>query len=404
MTSFLPAYPFAANPVLLFGLLLLSGVIGGEIVKRVLRVPRLVGYVLTGLALGASGLDLLDARVLGESWIFVEIALGLVLFELGRRLHFTWLKNDRWLAATGIAESALSFGCVYGALALFGVQPIYAAVAAAIGVSTSPAVVLLVAQELKAEGQVTERALNLTAINSVIAFVLATMLLSWIHHEYRAGLVTIAFHPAYLLGGSLMLGYGASGAAIALSRWLGKHAERQLVMLLALVVLTIGVARMLEFSPLLAMLVFGVCSRNLDTRHDLMAVQLSGVGQMFYVVLFVVSGAMLRLPELVTGGALAVVYVVARFVGKSLGVMAFTHFSGVRPGSAGLLCITLMPMSGLALAMVHGTTNLYPEFGARLASIVLSAVLILELIGPVAVQFALRRAGEVPGGEEDAPR
>ena len=40
------------------------------------------------------------------------------------------------------------------------------------------------------------------------------------------------------------------------------------------------------------------------------------------------------------------------------------------------------------------TAHLYPRFGAHLASIVLSAVLILELIGPVAVQFALKRAGE----------
>ncbi len=44
--------------------------------------------------------------------------------------------------------------------------------------------------------------------------------------------------------------------------------------------------------------------------------------------------------------------------------------------------------------MVHGTANLYPEFGAKLAAIVLSAVLILELAGPLAVQFALKRARE----------
>jgi hypothetical protein len=44
--------------------------------------------------------------------------------------------------------------------------------------------------------------------------------------------------------------------------------------------------------------------------------------------------------------------------------------------------------------MVHRTGQLYPDFGANLAAIVLSAVLILELVGPIAVQFALRRAGE----------
>jgi len=394
MPSFLPHYPFATSPLLLFGLLLLSGIAGGELIKRALNLPRIVGYVLTGLLLGASGFNLLDPRLVGESWIFVEIALGLVLFELGRRLHLDWLRNNPWLLATSLLESVLSFAFIYFALTLFGVQAIYAAVAAAIGVSTSPAVVLLVAQEMKAEGQVTERALNLTALNSVVAFVLATMLLAWIHHEYKASWTMVALHPVYLLSGSVVLGYAASAAAIVLSRWLGKHVERQFVMLIALIVLTIGAARMLELSVLLALLAFGVFSRNVDRRHDLMAVDLSSVGQMFYVVLFVVSGAKLQLADLLAGGAIGVVYVAARFVGKSIGVMALTHLSGVRPGTAGLLCIALTPMSGLALAMVHGTANLYPEFGARLAAIVVSAVLILELIGPVAVQFALKRAGE----------
>ena len=394
MPSFLPQFPFAPNPLLLFGLLLLAGLAGGELARRVLRLPRIVGYVLIGLALGVSGLNLLDAKLVKEAWIFVDIALGLILFELGRRLHFAWLRNDRWLLATGLLESALSFGFVYFALTYLDVQPIYAALAAAIGVSTSPAVVLLVAQELKAEGQVTERALNLVAMNSVVAFVLTTMLLSWLHHEYRASWTMIALHPVYLLGGSLILGYLASIAAILLSRWVGKHAERQLVMLLAVLVLTIGVARMLELSVLLALLAFGVFSRNLDARHDLMAVDFSVVGQMFYVVLFVVIGAKLRLVELMTGGAVAAAFVIARFAGKSIGVMSLTYFSGARAGAAGLLCIALTPMSGIALAMVHETASLYPRFGARLDSIVLSAVLILELIGPIAVQFALRRAGE----------
>jgi Kef-type K+ transport system membrane component KefB len=402
MTTFLPQYPFPPNPILLFGLLLLAGVIGGELVKRTLGLPRIVGYVLIGLLLGAGGFNLLDEELLGEAWIFVEIALGLVLFELGRRLHFKWLRNDPWLLATGLLESALTFGFLYLALTYFRIEPIYAAVAAAIGISTSPAVVLLVAQELKAEGQVTERALNLTAMNSVVAFALTTMLLSWIHHEYQAGWATVALHPVYLLGGALALGGAASGAVIALSRWLGQRAERQFALLLAFIVLTIGAARMLGLSVLLALLALGVFSRNLDTRHDVMAVDLSGVGQLFYVVLFVVSGAKLQLVELMMGGGLAVAYVAARFAGKMIGVMSLSRFSGMRRGAAAMLGIALTPMSGLALAMVHGTADLYPEFGVKLSAIVLSAVLILELIGPVATQFALRRAGEAREAGEAA--
>jgi len=226
MSTFPPHLPPAASPLALFGLLLIAGVIGGELVRRVLRLPRIVGYVLTGMLLGAGGLQLLDENLVAEAWIFVDIALGLVLYELGLRLDFSWLKRDRWLLATGLAESALSFAFIHYALTYSGVGALYAAVAAAIGVATSPAVVMLVAQEMRAEGQVTERALNLTAINSVVAFVLVTMLLAWIHHEYRGGWLLALLHPVYLFGGSLILAYVSFLAALWLSRWLGKQAER----------------------------------------------------------------------------------------------------------------------------------------------------------------------------------
>ena len=392
--SFLPPFPLPASPLALFGLLLIAGMVGGELVNRVLRVPRIVGYVLTGMFLGASGLGLLDAQQIKEAWIFVDIALGMVLFELGRRLDFTWFRRDPWLAATGVLESGLAFALVFGALTYFDVPPIYAVVAASIAIATSPVVVMVVAQELKAEGQVTERALNLVAINSVIAFVASTMLLAWLHHEYQAGWQTIVLHPVYLLSGSLGLGFLATGVLLLLSRWLGKSGRGHFVVTLALVLVTVGLARTLELSVVLVLLAFGVMSKNLDERHDLMPFEIGRVGEIFVVVLFVVSGASLHLDGLIEGGTLALVLILARFAGKSVGVLALTYFSGVRRGTAGLLCLALTPMSGLAISIVQNTTQLYPDFGAKLAAIVLSAVLILELLGPVAVQFALKRAGE----------
>jgi NhaP-type Na+/H+ or K+/H+ antiporter len=138
---------------------------------------------------------------------------------------------------------------------------------------------------------VTERALNLVAINSVAAFTLTTMLLSWIHHEYRAGWITMLLHPVYLLAGSLLLGYLVGWAALLLAHWLGKREELQLVMLLALIVLAVGGAAALKFSLLLTLLTFGVMVKNLDENHDLMPVEIMKVGQMFFVVLFVATSA-----------------------------------------------------------------------------------------------------------------
>lgn len=392
--EFLPQFPLPANPLALFGVLLLAGALGGELTRRVLNVPRITGYVLIGLTFGASGLDVLDSSMLAYARIFFDVGLGLVLFELGRRIDFFWLKRDRWLAAMAVAESLFSFGCMFGALVWFGIEPLYAGVAAAIGVSSSPAIVMLVARELHAEGQVTERALNLVAINSVAAFVLVTMLLSWIHREYHAGWFVMVLHPAYILAGSLVVGSLASSLALALARWLGKRAELHIALLLAVVVLLVGAAEALKLSVLIALLTFGVLVRNLDDDHVLMPVDTGRFGQIFFIVLFVATGAMLHISDLVAGGMIAVVYIAARFVGKSVGVLCFAHLSGIRAGSGGLLSIALLPMSGIALAMTYSASSFYPAFTAKVGVIVLAAALILELVGPLAVQFALRRAGE----------
>jgi hypothetical protein len=52
--------------------------------------------------------------------------------------------------------------------------------------------------------------------------------------------------------------------------------------------------------------------------------------------------------------------------------------------------------------MLQGASHVYPEVGADLAGVMLSGVLVLELIGPLAVQFALGKAGEVAREERIA--
>jgi Kef-type K+ transport system membrane component KefB len=394
LQDFLPALQSPVGPLVLFGLILMAGLIGGECARRVLALPRITGYVLIGLVLGPFGLNWFDQSSMESAGVLVDFAVGLVLFELGQRLDLRWLGRDPWLAATGLAESGLSFACMFAVLLWVGIQPLFAAFAAAIGMATSPAVVLLVAKELKAEGQVTERALCLTALNGVLAFTTVTLLTAFVHIEYQAGVLVALLQPTYVLLGSLLLGFLAARLAIAGGQLLGKREERQFAMHVALLVLAVGLADVLKLSVLVALLTFGILARNLDHNRRLMAINTGYAGQIFYVVLFVFMGASLRPDQFATGGLVAIVFVLSRFVGKSIGVMLLAPLSRLRPGSAGLLSLALIPMSGLALMLSQGPGNLYPEFGAKLSSIVLAAAVILELIGPIAAQFALRKAGE----------
>lgn len=394
-TFFLPDWPIDPNQMIWVGLLLLCGIVGGEVVKRYARLPRITGYALAGLLLGPGAFGLIDTQLLAELRVFVDISIGLILFELGQRLDLRWLRRTPALVLMGIAESVGAALLVFLCLHYYFAYPaLSAAVAGAIAASTSPAVLMRVASELRAEGQVTERALILVAMNSVLAFLALTVLVPWVHLEYEGTAMTILLHPLYLLGVSLLLAFVAAWVTLRIVVFVGKGAERQFVFVIAMVVLTVGAALALKVPVLLALLAFGAMVRNFDREHHFVVVDFGRAGHLFYVILFVVTGAMLDIGLLATVGGAALAFVLARGLGKAIGVYALAPLAGLSMRHASLLVVALAPMSGLAVIMVHETSGLYPKLSASIAPVVLAAVVILELLGPVATQYALRRAGE----------
>jgi Kef-type K+ transport system membrane component KefB len=393
LLRFLPVWPPELSGLVVVGSLLVLGLAAGEAARRYAALPRITGYVLAGVALGPQGSNLISADTLAVSSLLVDLSIGLIVFELGFRFDFDWLRRNRWLFVTAICESVFCFWAIYAALIFFDFRPLLAATAAAIGTATSPAVVMLVAHDLRAQGQVTERMLLLTAVNSVFAYVSATLLLPFLDLGQARNWQTALLHPIYVLAGSGLLGYLSCEILLRLAGWLGKREDRQFVLLVALVILTVGVARSLNLSVMVVLVTLGMLARNLDYAHGLLPVRFGHGAQLFFVILFVLTGASLEFGGFREIAALAAAFVLVRFLGKALALLLFGRLSGIRPGGAGLLAIALLPMSGRAVVMVRDAAQLYPAFG-ELAAVVLTAVAALELLGPIATQFALRRAGE----------
>jgi Kef-type K+ transport system membrane component KefB len=391
--GFLPTLPFVMSFPLLFGVLLVAGMIGGEMARTV-RLPRIIGYVLVGFVMAPLaqliGLDLL----LDEARIFVDLALGLVLFDLGRRMDLQWMKRDWTLAATGLAESLLTFAAVFAVLLVFDYAPVQAGIAASIAMATSPAVVLLVVQDTRAEGQVTERALNLVALNSLLASIITTILLATAHIEARMDLETALLHPAYLFLGSLLLGGAVAAFARLVARSVEKTKDLHFTLIAGIVVAAVGIASMLKLSVILSLLAFGLFTRNDKRNYDLLNVNLAPASRLLYIVLFVITGASLPLSVLATGGAVGLALALARMLGKLVGVLAVAPIGGLRPKQAVGLACALMPMSTLALMLHHDVARHFPEFGTNLTAVFLSAVIVMEIAGPILAQWGLKLAGE----------
>jgi len=392
--DFLPGLPIIPSELMLLGGVLLAGLACGEVLWRVLRLPRITGYLMAGIVVGPGALGVLDQGMLDGARVVLDVALGLILYELGSRLDIGWIRRNRWLLASSVAESALSFLSIFLTLRWLDISPLLAAVAAAIGMGTAASVLLMVIHEQRAEGPLTEQALSLTALNNVFAVVAVTMLLAYLHLEYQAGWHVMLLHPVYLLVGSVVLGYAVSFVTLALAGWFGKREVMQFVLLVSMILLAVGAATALQLSVLLTLLSFGVLARNRDRDRRLLPVEFGPTAQVLFIALFVLTGASLNWSELTVVGWAGFVYLAARLAGKMAGILVFAPLTGLRVRKAGLLGLALMPMSAVAVMLVDFTSRVYPAFGVELAAIVMSAVLVMALAGPALTQAALRLAGE----------
>jgi hypothetical protein len=261
--ALLPWQNIALNPLAAFGILLTLGVIGGHIANRIARLPAMTGYVLIGLIIGPASLHILNEDLLRAADLFVNLALGLALFESGRRVDLRWLRAERTLLLSTLSYCLLVFAALYALLGFAGLDWQTSTTMAAIGMATSPIVILEMLREGRAEGQVSDRLTTITALSSLLSllvFAIAQGSTHWLEHPPSAiNLLT----PAWLILGSSLLGLLAGLLAIALNHWLGHQRQHQSALLFGLIALLVGLAVMLGTQPSLALLVFGLATRNL---------------------------------------------------------------------------------------------------------------------------------------------
>lgn len=394
-----PAWPLHANELMRMAVALLMAAVCGEAVARAVRWPRVTGYSLAGLLMGPTLLGWFGPENLDHVRIATDLALALLLFELGVRLDVRWFRANPWVLASSVAEAGLAFVLTYSLMRAMGYTPGMAATVGAIAIGTSPSVVMRVASELRAEGQVTQRLFVLCALNVAYSVVLCKLIVGGMHGVFRGDWLLGIIHPFYLLTGSL-----AVGAALALAFQLLRRAfdlsdEQGVVVLFGLLLLTLAVLDILKLPSMLAPLIAGAIIKYRDPRPHVWPRHFGTAGGVLVIALFMLTGMSLTLAQMAAGGLAALVLLLARLVGKTAGVVLLGPVSGLSLRQAAALGLALLPMSGVAFLLAEDIRVMYPAFGAQLAPIVLSMVAALELLGPIAVQWGLRFIGETRAGD-----
>ena len=365
----------------------------GERLHEAWQIPRVTSYVAVGLLASLINLPGLTNAVPGLPFL-ANVALSLVLFELGYRINLRWFRHNPWVLALGLVESVVTFAAVYLASGLFDLPTDTRLIIAALSVSASPAGIVRVANELRSAGQVTERVLHLCAINCLVSVLALKLVIGYWYLSTSGDLLQAAFGSIHVLATSVAVGALLGVAMPALLRT-QRIQERDVTLVFALaVVLLTTMSYGLKLSPLLAALSFGIVAR--ERRVHLTNAQrgFGTAGDLLTIFLFVYIAALLDWSEAGTGLVLGLVLIVVRTAAKVVCNVGAARLSGSTERKGLLTGLALTPMSAFAILLLE-QSRLY-GFGpaGQVLTVLAAMMLVQELLGPLVTQRSLMAAAE----------
>ena len=373
---------------------LVGGALLGEAAFRGLRLPRIVGYSAAGMAVGAAGFGVVDGHLPRDARMVVDLALALLLFELGSRVSLRWLRANPALLWTSAAESLVSFGAIFGVLHWLGVERNIALACAALTACASGEVIGRVATELKSAGQVTERMIVLAALNTLFSVLALKLIIGWLHMDQRGDWVHGIAQPLYTFAGSVLLALVLSQAIRWVIRGFELRDENSVLLLLGMILLALTAARMFSLSTLLVPLLAGVLLRNASERPCIWPRHFGTAGGVLVLILFVVLGSTWSIGTLAVNAVAALALIAARYLAKTAVLLATARIGGIDMRQGLALGMALTPLSATTLVLLAELQATHPETASQIAPIVLAAIAMMALTGPVVVQWGLRLTGD----------
>jgi len=383
-----------SESLILIGAILLSG-LAIDYLARMTRLPRVTLLLLFGFFIGPSGLDLLFAD--SEQWlpIVTDLALLMIGFLLGGQLSRGNLRKHGLqvfcisLAAALVTALAVLFG-----LLLIGVRPEVALLLAGIATATDAATTVDVVNEMKAKGLFTRTLVGIVAIDDAWGLMIFSIMLT-LAGLYAGDAMGTAelLARAWDIGGAFVVGIGL-GIPVAYLAGRTQSGEATLVEALGAIALCGGISLAVDVSLLLAVMVMGSTVANLAMHHIRPFHEIELIEWPFMILFFVLAGASLHIDTLFQIGFVGVAYIVLRGVGKITGSWLGATISNAPDTLRKWSGIALMPQAGIALGMALIANYRFPESGSAVLAVVVGAVIIFELLGPIMTRFALLRASE----------
>ena len=397
---------YEPNIITIIGLLAVVVFLGSKVFQR-MGIPQVVGYLVVGVILGNSFLNIVPLELTEELTFVSQIALGLIGFDMGSHLRLRELRRlGRSIASILLFEAVGTFGLV--TIGIYAVTKSWhtALIFGALSSATAPAATVDVLAEYDAKGPLTTSLLAVVGMDDALALILysidAALAESSFAHSGAPPLINLLGLPVFEISGSIILGLVAGWLLDLIMRRMQKRHDAMAVSI-GFVFLCVGLSQALGLSLILTTMVMGLVVVNRWAEHSLhIRHTIEQAGPFIYVLFFALVGARFQISLLPSMGLLGVAYVILRSSGKFMGAWIGGMLGKAEPAVRNNLGLGLLSQAGVAIGLALASADRFASYGkegqalgSQIINVITATTFVVQIVGPICVKLAIGRAGEI---------
>lgn len=378
----------------------LLGLILGALFTK-LKLPALLGMILTGIILGPYALNLLDNSILSISPSLRQLALVIILTRAGLAMNIEDLNRVGRPALLMCFLPALFeiTGTVLIAPKLLGITVLEAAIIGSVIAAVSPAVVvprmLKLIEEKRGTGKsIPQLIMAGASVDDVFVIVLFT---SFLGFEKGGGLsaIKLIYVPVSIIVGiiaGLIVGY-------ILVKFFKKFHMRdsvKVVILLSMSFLLLELEKRIgekvPFSALIAVMSIGIgILKNYDVLAKRLSAKFSKLWVAAEILLFVLVGATVDIKYAVAAGILAVILILGALVFRMAGVFCCLLGSRLNTKERAFTMMAYTPKATVQAAIGGIPLAMGLACGELTLTVAVLSILVTAPLGAFAIDYSYKK-------------
>ncbi|WP_312640570.1 cation:proton antiporter [Hydrogenoanaerobacterium sp.] len=383
----------------------LLGLLFGSLFRR-LKLPPLLGMLLTGMLLSPYALNLLDSSILAISTDLRQLALVIILTRAGLALDVAELKKVGRPAVLMCFVPALFeiAGVILLAPPLLGVTILEAAIMGTVVAAVSPAVVVprmlrLIETRYGTNKGIPQLIMAGASVDDVFVIVLFTSFTGLAGgKEFSA--TSLVQVPVSILTG-LAVGIVAGLCLSVLFRRLRIRDSTKVIILLSISFLLMALERQLgtvvPFSGLLAVMSMSAAIlQTCPTLAPRLAVKFSKLWVGAEILLFVLVGATVDLRYALSAGGMAVLVILGALMLRMLGVWCCLLKTALNVKERIFCMLAYLPKATVQAAIGAIPLSMGLPCGQLVLTVAVLSILITAPLGAIGVDKSYRRLLQGP--------